>query len=101
MFARVTTFYGRQELVDKAIRIVEDSIVPAARKQKGFQGFTLLIDRKAGKGLSITLWDSEEDALANEKNKYYHEQLMKLIVIFTADPIREGFEVAFDSGRRS
>jgi heme-degrading monooxygenase HmoA len=95
MYARVTTVYVRFDLIDKAIEIYCDSVIPAARLQKGFQSGTLLVDRENGKGLSITIWDSLEDIKANEENQYYQEQLLKMMVVFTADPIREEFEVVF------
>lgn len=97
MFARVTTLYVKPETIDEAIRIYEDSVVPAARAQKGFHSATLLVDRKAAKGLSVTYWENEADALANEENKYYQEQLVKIMGFFSAPPIREGFEVTVEA----
>ena len=95
MYARVTTAYFRLDLLDKAIEIYRDSVIPAARLQKGFQSGTLLVDRESGKGMSITVWDSQKDVKANEENQYYQEQLLKMMVTFTTDPIREEFEVVF------
>ncbi len=94
MFARVTTVYIRPELIDKTIKIFEDSIVPAAKKQEGFHSIQWLIDRESGKAIAISIWKNEQDAKANEENKYYQDQLLKLMVTFKTDPIREGFEVA-------
>ncbi len=93
MYARVTTVYVRLDLIDKAIDIYRESIIPAARLQNGFQSGTLLVDRESGKALSITIWDSKEDIKANEDNQYYQEQLLKMMVVFTTDPMREEFEV--------
>ena len=97
MYARVTTVYGRPELIDKASAIYRDSVIPAARKQKGFLSGTLMVDRETGKGMSITIWESREDMLHNEQNQYYQEQLFKMMVVFTSDPIREEFEVVLKS----
>ena len=93
MFARVTTVYIRKDLIDKAIKILETSIVPAAQKQEGFKSFSGYLDRESGKVIVVTSWESKEDIDANEENQYYQEQLMKLMVTFAADPIRESFEV--------
>ena len=93
MFARITTAYHRKDLIDKVIKITQESITPAAKKQDGFKSLITLVDRESGKGMFISIWDSRETAEANEENQYYQEQLMKLMVTFTADPIREGFEV--------
>ncbi len=95
MYARVTTVYVRHDLIDKAAEIYRDSVIPAARHQKGFQSGELLLDRENGKAMSITIWDSREDIKANEENQYYQEQLLKMMVVFTADPIREEYEVLY------
>jgi heme-degrading monooxygenase HmoA len=97
MHARVTTLYMRQEHIDKAVEIYRDSVIPAARKQKGFISGSAIVDRETGKGLVITVWESEEDIQANEANQYYQEQLLKLMVTFTKDPMREAFEVVYQS----
>ncbi len=93
MFARMTTAETKIIWIDKFIKTYEESVIPAAKQQKGFCGAYFLVDRKTGKGVSITLWDCEDDALANEKNLYYQEQLVKFMNILTKNPIREGYEV--------
>ena len=93
MYARITTGGTKLDWIDKFVKIYEESIVPAAKSQKGYCGAYFLVDRKTGKGVSITLWDCEEDALANEKSHYYQEQLVKVMDLFKKLPIREGYEV--------
>ena len=94
MFSRITIVQVKIDKLDEAIKIYEDSVVPAAKSQKGFQGAYLLTDRKTGKGISFTLWDSEEDAVTTEQSGYYQEQLGKFKDIFTAPPAQEGYEVS-------
>jgi len=94
MFARVTSATVRIEMIDKFIDIFQNSIIPAAKKQKGYCGAYLLVDRKTGKGNVITLWEREEYAISNEETMYYQEQLIKIHVLLSKNPIREGFEVA-------
>ena len=93
MYARMTTGETKLDWMDKFVKIYEESIVPAAKQQKGYCGAYFLANRKTGKLVSITLWDCEEDALANEKSHYYQEQLVKVMNLFTKPPIREGYEV--------
>ncbi len=97
MFARTTTLFIKADKVDEAIAIYKESVIPAARKQKGFRMATLLANRESGKGISITFWDAEADAAANEENLYYQDQLVKFLNLYSADPVREGFEVAVES----
>jgi len=52
-------------------------------------------DQKKGECLCLSLWDTEEDLVANEKSLSYQEQLIKFLDLFTGDPIREGYEVVF------
>jgi heme-degrading monooxygenase HmoA len=94
MFARVTVSQIKVDKVDETIKIVEESVLTAAKSQKGYRGAYLFTDRKTGKGLMISLWDSEEDAVASEQSGYYQEQVAKFKDFFTAPPVREGYEVS-------
>lgn len=93
MFARITTMQLKSEYIDHVIKIYEESVVPAAKSQKGFQKIFFCLDRETGRGHSIALWDSKEDAVANEKSLYYQEQLIKFMPFYKSDPVKEGFEV--------
>ena len=93
MFARFTITQVDVNKIDETIKLYEESVVPTAKAQKGFRGITLYTDRKTGKGYSISIWDSEEDAIANEQSGYYKEQLGRFAEYMTAPPIQEGYEV--------
>ena len=82
--------------LDEAISLYRDSVVPAAKQQKGFKGLYLLTltDRSAGKGISITLWETEADMIAGENSGYYQQQLAKFKDVFGAPPAREASEVS-------
>ncbi len=94
MFARLTRVNIKIHRIDEAIERYEKSVVPAIKAQKGFKGLYLLVDRQTGDGISFSLWDSEEDALANERNRVYQEQIAKFINFYAEPPTREGYEVA-------
>jgi len=81
--------------IDDALTVYMNSIVPAARSQKGFLELNLLLDRNTGKAISMAIWESEKDAKANEESHYYQEQLVKLLSFYAYPPIKEGFEVYF------
>jgi len=93
MFARMTVLQLRPETIDEAIELFRLSVIPEAKKQEGYRGACLLIDRSLGKGKAVTFWNRERDALANEANLYYQEQLIKFLNMFAAPPSREGYEV--------
>jgi len=92
MFARFTIVQVKPEKIDETIKLYEESVVPGAKAQKGYQGIYLFTDRSTGKGYSISLWDSEEDAVANEQSGYYKEQVSKFMEYFAAPPVQEGYE---------
>lgn len=101
MFARLTIIQVKRDRIDEALKLYEESVIPAAKSQKGFQGVYVLTDRKTGKAITITMWDDEEDALDNERNLYYQEQVAKFITFFTVPPIREGYEVSLQAKMKS
>jgi len=95
MFARLTIVQTKPEMKDEVVKLFGDSVIPAAQSQKGFRGSYLLTDSaNTGKGISMTLWDNEEDAIANEQSGYYQEQVAKFKEYLTAPPVREGYEVS-------
>jgi heme-degrading monooxygenase HmoA len=98
MYARLTIFRLKADRVDEAIRIYEESVIPAAKAQKGFRQAFLLTDRDTGNGVSMTFWECQADALANEENRYYQEQLVKFFPgFFESGPIREGYEISLQA----
>ena len=96
MFARVTLFEidTLRISLDDALERFKELIVPEARKQGGYEGMYVLHTRE-GKGLIMSLWASEEAAVAGETSGYYDEQLAKFVAVFRAPPGREHYEVVF------
>jgi heme-degrading monooxygenase HmoA len=97
MYARLTALAFHIEKYDEGVRAFDQSVVPAARAQKGFRAIYLLADRQAGRCVALTFWDDEAAAIANEKNLYYQEQLVKLLPFYASPPVREGFEVIVEA----
>jgi hypothetical protein len=61
MFARVTTMEGGSpESLDEGTRVAREQVLPRARQIDGWRGVISLGDRRTGKEMLITLWDSEE-----------------------------------------
>ena len=97
MFARLTIVQVKPDKIDDVIKIYEDHVVPSAKGQKGYKGIFLLTDRKTGKGISLTMWESEQDATANEKSGYYQQQVGRFKDYFTKPPVQEGYEVSIQA----
>ena len=94
MHARAVTVQIQPGKTDEAVGIYQDSVVPAAKQQRGFKGAFLLTDPDTGKGLSVTLWETEADMTAGEASGYYQQQIGKFGAVFGAPPVREHYEVS-------
>ena len=93
MHARVMTLQGDPKKLEDGIRYFRDQVVPAARKQRGFKGARLLVDRSSGKSQAVTLW---EDAAAVQASEAAINQLRTegAQLVGATAPTTEVFEMA-------
>jgi len=96
MFARVTLIEidTLRTSMDKALEQFKEAIVPAVKKQEGYEGLYVL-GTPDGKGLIMSLWDSEDAAIAGVESGYYDEQIAQFLCVFRAAPGRDHYEVLF------
>ena len=94
MHVRVTAVQIQPGRVDEAIRLYQESVVPAAKQQRGFRSTMLVTDRASGKGMSFTVWETEADLQASEVSGFYQEQVAKFAPLLTAPPAREVYELS-------
>jgi hypothetical protein len=66
MHARVTRFEGSPDKVDEGITFIKETVIPGAKQITGFKGGYWLVDRQAGKGFSVTFFESESALKASE-----------------------------------
>ncbi len=93
MYARVTFAPFLPDKMDDAVRLFRDSYLPNAAQQKGNQGGYLLLDRSTGKGIAISLWETEADMAAAEATS--HRQALAMFKDFVAaPPVTENYEVS-------
>ena len=93
MYARVSTAEVRTGKIDEVVIISEESILPVAQQQQGFEGGLWLIDPDNNKAMIVTLWQTEEDMEAGEASGYYREQLGKFGGLLAEEVAREAYEV--------
>ncbi len=93
MFARVAMLEGKPEQLEAGIRDYREHVVPQARELAGFRGAYLLVDRKTGKTISITLWDSEEDVRDSAEAANRLRANASRIVSASKPPVVEAYEV--------
>lgn len=94
MHARVADLRVRPGDTKEMVRIYRNSVMPAARRQPGFRGALLLTDPETGIGISVSMWETEEDREAGEAGGYYKEQVAKLADFLTETPVRKHYEVS-------
>ena len=63
MFARVVITQQKPDYMDQVIRYYRD-VIPKVKELAGFKRAYLLVDRKSGKNLTITQWDTEKNMQA-------------------------------------
>jgi len=68
MFARVSISETPPENVDLAIKVINEEAIPAVKKVPGFKNFLWLGDRVTGKGVVITLFESEAALKESEES---------------------------------
>ncbi len=96
MYARTTLFEidTLRVSVDAALEQFKELVVPEARKRAGYEGLYVLTTPE-GKGMILSLWASEEAAVAGVESGYYDEQVAKFVSVFRAPPGRDHYEVIF------
>ena len=94
MHARVVAIQIRPGKMDGAVAIYRDSVVPSLKECKGLGGAHLFTDPVSGKGLMLTLWESEADLRAVEASGWFREEIARFQAVLGSPPSREHYEVS-------
>ena len=94
MFARLVSAQSKIDKLNKTIKIWKEKDITLMTSVKGYHRAYLLTDRKTGDIISITLWDSKEDAIADEQSTLHREQVDMYKDIITGEPIHKYYEVS-------
>ena len=93
MYAQLITIKVKPDRIDEFRELYEEYINPEIKSSEGYRGFYLLVDKEAGKAISITLWEDKAAAEASEEENLYLEQRAGY-PLYSEAPHREGFEVS-------
>jgi len=96
MYIRLLIIQTETNRIDEASMLFEESVIPLCKDKKGYKGANFLADRKTGKCIVSTQWETEEDMLATERSRFFQEQVIKFLGFFTKNPIREAYEVVIE-----
>ena len=95
MYARITTTQFSPYRLEEAIHIAREHTVPAAQQQAGFKGYLMLVDRSTGKGITITLWEGEEEReVTGPNSSYYRDAIGRVVPLLEGAPFVEDLEIA-------
>ena len=67
MYARTSTWTGSPEALEKWASHVGEKVAPMVASLPGNAGAYFFIDRTGGSALTLTLWKSEDDAVASDQ----------------------------------
>lgn len=71
MWVRMSTLQGPQnqsdEEIEQLLKVVRETVIPAAKQMDGYSGVLTLGDRSSGKTVSLTFWESEDAMKASEE----------------------------------
>ena len=93
MHARQSTLQGTPAQIEAGIKNFNEQTLPAVRQLTGFTGVQFLADRKSGKVVVTTFWETEQalrdsEAKADDLRKTAADQVGS-----TGTPLVERFEV--------
>ncbi|MCI0693053.1 antibiotic biosynthesis monooxygenase [candidate division KSB1 bacterium] len=93
MYTRVVVVQVKPDKMDEVLSIWRDSVLPVVKQLQGFKNALLLTNRETGKGISLTLWETEADMKAVESSGVFQQMLAKFTPLFAGQPVLEHYEV--------
>jgi quinol monooxygenase YgiN len=97
MYARVITVQWKVDQVEEAITFFRENVVPALRQQPGFANTRLLVDHNTGKGMMVSVWQSEADLQASSNSGFLKAQLDHLSHFFATTPLIHHYEICVNA----
>jgi len=93
MYARRVSMNLKPNSVPEFTRTLEKEVIPALRKQKGFQDEITFVGSNGMKVVAISLWDNADSATAYNTESY--SQVVKMLSkVVDGTPQVETYEVA-------
>jgi hypothetical protein len=96
MYARVTLLEidALRASVPDALERFHSHTLERLRQQPGYRGVWVLATPE-GKGLLMSLWETEDQAAIEGDHHFYAEELGHFATLFRSPPGREEYEVLF------
>ena len=97
MHARINIAEWNPQKMKEAVRLTEETIIPAYQKQQGFRGYLLLTEHGSERAIAITMWETEADMEASAA--VARAMIPKLKDILRGPPETTTYEVLFSIQR--
>src|SRR5262245_12923957 len=95
MYASVTTAQVQPGKLDEFLQLWRERIVPASQQLKGLKRAYVLTDQETGKGLTIAIYETKEDAQAVQTSGRFQELVAMLgDTLVRESVVRTGYEVS-------
>ena len=96
MYLRMTHFAVKPGHWEEALRLVREQSIPKLEKQPGFLRLMFTGDEKTGKGVLITMWQSEEQALQYVHSNRVIDLVQPFVDMAAEQPVMYGYNVMID-----
>lgn len=96
MFTRIVSMQVKPNVHSQFIEVFENQVIPTLRKQQGFKDELLFISPVGPEVVSISLWESKENAETYNR-AMYPEVLKTLAKFIEPTPKVETYELAYSS----
>ena len=97
MYVRAGTGQIHSGKMREAIDIANDSVVPAAKAQKGFRGIYFMTNAASGNFLTLNVWETEADMLASASDEFSREQFAKIGALMAGPPEFDHHELSVEA----
>ncbi len=98
MYVQISRVKIQEGLMEDALKLVRESVLPVVFQQKGFVRFYLLADRVNCEIVIENFWETFDDVDALQTNGFYQDQVRKFEGIFASAPQRSVYELAIEHG---
>jgi heme-degrading monooxygenase HmoA len=96
MYARVTNIRFPPQLKAEVSRVAQ-GLVSILGRQQGFEGLQVLMDPKAGEGLIVSMWQTEDAATASEESSSYIGQISMMSSFLYEPLVPKSYEVSVNT----
>ena len=96
MYARVATAQVQPGKMDEFLRIYKETQRSINEQTKGFQSARILTDSNTGKGIAVTIWETESDARASVNESTLQDVTRRFEGVMAGAITMEIYEVSID-----